>query len=305
MPFPRLVPVLATIATMAALLPLGAADTVPPNPAMHAGAGTTPVADGQTTHSWELPALTVRGERWGLREQDLVGSYEQPRWSTRRRFTETRAYVIPEGQFEFEYWLTIKDHARGDKDGDHTVQQQYEVEMGLPYRFQIDLYQSYEKEGTDGPNALSETKFEVRWALANWGVIWGNPTLYAEWAAVNNDADVAEFKLLLADDLAPAWIWAVNAVYEARVGGDLFHNYELTGALAYAVIDSKFSVGVETKFAWEDTKDDRGNFANEILLGPSIQYRPVPQMHIDLAVMPGLTDESPVTKTVMIAGWEF
>ena len=78
-----------------------------------------------------------------------------------------------------------------------------------------------------------------------------------------------------------------------------------TGAIAYGLIDSKLSVGLETKFAWEDVAADRGNYANEILLGPSIQVRPLPQMHIDLAVMAGLTDESPITKTVMIAGWEF
>jgi hypothetical protein len=301
---------LSPLLVAVALLPLGAADTVPPNPALHAGpADQTASGESTNTHSWEMPALTVQGQRPELREQELIGSYGQPRWTARRRFTETRAYVVPEGQIEFEYWLTIEDHARGDSKGDRTVKQQYEVEMGLPYRFQIDLYQTYEKsypqEGADGPNELSETKFEVRWALADWDVIWGNPTLYGEWATVSGDADVAEFKLLLADDLAPRWIWAFNAVYEFAVGGDLFRNYEVTGGLAYELVDSKFSLGLEAKAAWEDTKEDRGNYENEIIVGPSIQYRPQPQMHIDLAVMAGLTDESPVTKTVMIAGWEF
>jgi hypothetical protein len=252
-----------------------------------------------------MPALTVEGSRSAWREQDLVGSYGQPRWSARRRFTETRAYVRPEGQIEFEYWLTIKDRKRGDKDGEHKVTQQYELEIGLPYRFQLDLYQAYEKEGSEGSNELSETKFEVRWALADWDVIWANPTLYAEWVAVNNGYDVAEFKLLLADDLADGWIWAVNGVYEAETGGEKFINRELTAGIAYGLIDSKLSIGLETKWAWEDVEADRGNYEREALLGPSIQVRPLPQMHIDLAVMAGLTDDSPVTKTVMIAGWEF
>lgn len=297
---------LLVLAATAASLPLSAADSVPPNPAQHVGNGKNASGESTSTvHSWEMPAITVEGQRSQLREQDLIGSYEQPRWTARRRFTETRVYVIPEGQIEFEYWLTIKDRKRGDKDGEHKITQQYELEIGLPYRFQLDLYQAYEKEGSDGDNALAETKFEVRWALADWDAIWANPTLYAEWVAVSGGHDVAEFKLLLADDLAPGWVWAVNGVFEAETGGEKFRNYEVTGAVAYSVIDSKLSVGLETKFAWEDVAADRGNYANEILLGPSIQIRPLPQMHIDLAVMAGLTDESPVTKTVMIAGWEF
>jgi len=43
----------------------------------------------------------------------------------------------------------------------------------------------------------------------------------------------------------------------------------------------------------------------DFLVVPSIHYRLLPQMHIDLAVMAGLTDESPRRKTVAIADWEF
>ncbi|MDA1192303.1 MAG: hypothetical protein O3A46_11555 [Candidatus Poribacteria bacterium] len=55
--------------------------------------------------SWELPAVVVAGERSELREEDRIGTYEQPRWSASRRFGRTRVYVRPEGQFEFEYWF--------------------------------------------------------------------------------------------------------------------------------------------------------------------------------------------------------
>jgi len=183
--------------------------------------------------------------------------------------------------------------------------QQYEIGIGLPNRFQLDLYQAYEKEGGEGANALAETKAEVRWALADWGKIWANPTLYAEWAIVSGGPDVAEFKLLLADDLAPRWVWAANLVYETEVGGDKTHTYEITGGIGRTMVDEVFSLGLQAKVAWEDTEADRGDFENEILVGPSIQYRPLPQMRIDLAFMAGLTDDSPRSKTVAIAGWEF
>lgn len=302
----HLVPVL--LATAVAL-PLGAEDSIPPNPALHAGGNKTPSGESRAVNSWEMPAITVQGQRPDLKEQELIGSYGQPRWTARRRFTETRAYVVPEGQIQFEYWLTVKDHARNDKDGATKLTQQYELEIGLPYRFQLDLYQAwekkYEKNTSDEANTLSKTKFELRWALADWDEIWANPTLYAEWANVNGGSDAVEFKLLLADDLVSHWVWAVNAVYEFEVGGDLARNYEITGGVAYAIKDSVFSLGLEAKAGWENTKADRSDYENEIIVGPSIQYRPLPQMHIDLAVMVGVTQESPVTKTVMIAGWEF
>lgn len=45
-------------------------------------------------------------------EDDLVGSYGQPRWSATRRFAEVRMYVIPEGKLDFEYWLFIDTPSR-------------------------------------------------------------------------------------------------------------------------------------------------------------------------------------------------
>lgn len=54
-----------------------------------------------------------------------------------------------------------------------------------------------------------------------------------------------------------------------------------------------------------DEKTDRGNYANEVLLGPSLQFRPVPNAHIDIAPLFGLTDESPDAKVTLLFGWEF
>jgi len=296
------------VATLASLSLIGAISAEDmPNPALQAPRATAS-GESKQVHSWEMEAITVSGAPGSdLREEDRIGTYGQPRWTARRLWTETRGYVVPEGQIEFEYWLTIKDRAREDKTGDRPAQikQQYEVEMGLPHRFQVDLYQTFEKEGHQGANAVSETKFEVRWALANWGVIWGNPTLYEEWAIVSGGYDVFETKLLLCDELASGWHWGTNFVFEAETGGENYRNYEMTNAISHTIVDEKFCVGLEDKFAFEDVEDNRGDYAKEILVGPMMQYRPLPQVHIDLTVMAGLTDESPVSKTNMVAGWEF
>src|SRR5262245_5124989 len=53
-------------------------------------------------HSWELPAITVPGEPLPeFRDEERVGAYGQPRWTTKRPFANTRVYVLPEGQMEF------------------------------------------------------------------------------------------------------------------------------------------------------------------------------------------------------------
>lgn len=298
----RLVPIIFILA--AALR----AEDVQSNPALQqAGAhGDGSLEYERIPPSWAAPVITVEGYRPnGLREEDRIGSYGQPRWTARRRFAETRVYVVPEGKIEFEYWLIVQDHKKGEPQGDATVKQVYEVEMGLPYRFQLDLYQVWEKEGSTGANELAETKFEVRWALADWGVIPSNPTLYAEWVSVNAGFDHAEGKLLLGDEFGPRWHWGTNFVWEEELGGERERSLEMTNAISYTLFDSRFSFGVEDKFAWIDTEVDRGNYAKEVLFGPTIQVLPLPQMHINLSQLYGLTNESPETKTVAVFGWEF
>lgn len=253
--------------------------------------------------TFERPAVVVEGqEPSGLREEDRIGAYRQPRWTSHRRFGETRVYVRPEGEVEFEYWLLPEFSAEG---GPAEITSQYELEFGLPNRFQLDLYVVSHQTGNDGPSVFDEKKFEVRYALADWGVIWGNPTIYLEWAAKDMSPDAVEAKLLLGDELAPRWHWGSNLVYEVETGGDREHNYEWTGGISYTVEDEKLSIGAEFKAAMADTRQDRGNFEEQLLVGPSLQYRPSPRSHIDLAPLFGVTDDSPDAKIYLIFGYEF
>ncbi len=287
-----------------------AADSTTPPLAGGRPADATASGEGRTTHSWEMPALQVEGGAATVRESDRIGGYGQPRWSARRLFTETRTYVIPEGQIEFEYWFTAQDRKRGDPEGESKVVQMYEVEIGLPYRFQLDLYQKYVKEDNDGESALDSTKFEVRWAFANWDVLWANPTAYIEWTQANGDYDLVEGKLLFTDEITDRLRWGANLVWEEKTGGDRERSQEITGGVSYGVIDSRLALGVETKFGFVNTidkggTDERTPYEREFLAGPALQWRPLPQMHIDVAVLAGLTDDAPRTKTTVIAGWEF
>ncbi|MBA3937643.1 MAG: hypothetical protein H0X38_09280 [Planctomycetes bacterium] len=270
-------------------------------------------------HSWELPALTIQGApRSDLRDDDLVGSYGQPRWSTSRRFTEVRTYVIPAGQFDFEYWLFISQPTKREKDDAAAagqpkpkaeVKQQYEAEMGLGYRFQLDLYQVYVKDGSNGDNALDATKFEIRWAFADWGRIWGNPTAYVEWEQAAHGADSAEVKLLLSDDITTRWAWATNLVAKRKTGDNRALSAEWNSAIAYSAIDQKLSIGAELALAQvselEDAAGSHRIHHYEAAVGPSIRFTPIPQAHIIVSQLVGLNSNTSAAKTVAILGWEF
>ncbi|HTL52033.1 MAG TPA: hypothetical protein VL860_05585 [Planctomycetota bacterium] len=293
-----ILPMLVAICTIAVL---PAEDQI--NPAQRGGGGDSTPSGGDHLPSYEMPAVVVPGRaKSELREEDPIGGYSQPRWTARRRFGETRVYVVPEGDFEFEYWL-VPEAPRHH--GRHEIKTQYEAEMGLPYRFQLDIYLVSHQDGNDGAMAFDEQKFEGRWAIANWGVIPGNPTFYLEWAAINAEPDHLEGKLLLADEFGTGWHWGVNFVLESQMGRHHELGHEVTLGLSKTIIDERFSVGAEAKFAWVNDNTDRSHYVAETLVGPSIQFRPMRNMHINLTGLLGTTKFSPESKAVIVIGWEF
>ena len=92
---------------------------------------------------------------------------------------------------------------------------------------------------------------------------------------------------------------------ECQTGGDLAREYQFCSGLSYAVRDYKLALGGECKAAFTDTKEDRGNFEDSIVLGPSLQYRPFPQMTMNFAPLFGVTSDSPTAQVWFNTGWEF
>jgi len=252
-------------------------------------------------HTWEMPPITVEGKA-PLFEEDLIGDYGQPRWTAHRRFGETRVYVIPKGMVEFEYWL----RPTFQKDGEPTKWRSlYEVEFGLPGRFQLDLYAVANKVGDDGDFAIDTQQVEVRWALADWGKIWGNPTLYAEWKQ-ESGPDTGELKLLLGGHIVSGWHWGSNFVWEQNTGDAKERSLEWTTGWSYSARDAKVGVGLETQLALVSELDHaiRGMSSKELLIGPSIQFRFIPQMHLDSAPLFGASKNAPRSKWFIVFGWE-
>ncbi|MBK7643027.1 MAG: hypothetical protein IPJ19_08240 [Planctomycetes bacterium] len=265
------------------------------------------IANPADTHkqpqSGQMPEETFVTSRSvsDLREEDRIGPYGQPEWTAHRRFPFTRTYVRPPGTFSFEYWVrpTIPR-----KKGQTSTITQYEFEMGLPGRWQIDLYLNENKEGKDGGMA-SENAFEVRYALADWGKLWGNPTLYAEYVSRDTQVDKAEWKLLLGDELAPSWHWGTNLYLERELGGGGENDYGLTAGLSKTLDDQRFSLGAELKTEFIDTSATRGTYDHVLLVGPSLQYRPTTHLHLDFAPLIGIGPDSPAMQALFVLGYEF
>jgi len=251
--------------------------------------------------TWEMPPTIVRAFREGmLREEDRIGSYGQPRWTAKRLFPTTRVYVVPEGKLELEHWTRVKV----PKEGQSTVETQYEVEIGLPHRFQIDLYYVTSKTGSEGELDVAEQKYEVRYALADWGELWMNPTLYLEYVSRDAEADVVEYKLLLGDELAEGWHFGTNLVLEHELDGSGENVYELTAGLSHTIVDEKLSLGAELKGELVDVHADRGEYEESLEIGPSVQWRPLPQMHIDFAPLVGIGSDARAADIYFVLGWE-
>lgn len=140
------------------------------------GVANLPAATPETGFDGRGPVLRLPTVTTVGRSEDLIGPYHQPRWSARGRFSsETDVYVLPPWTFyaDLDYQLTVPREGRAT----HLFTQ--ELELGLPYRFQIAYENNFEVIGRRAQTTVQT--IEARWAPANWGKIPLNPTLFAEY----------------------------------------------------------------------------------------------------------------------------
>jgi hypothetical protein len=234
-------------------------------------------AETQSTDAESQGGTVVIGEReWA--EDRRSGAYRQPAWTDRRRFPGTRVYVAPPGSFTFEFWLENRTPFDGDPVRWRTL---YEVAVGLGHRLQLDFYMRTEQLGLDVMRVESE-RIELRWALADWGSIWGNPTIYLEWIRKTKGPMKGEVKVLLGDSITSRLYWGANVLYERELwGDDQTQEYGATGGLSYSLIENKLSLGGEFRLKFLDVRRSRPAPTEiELLAGPTMMWRPVPQAHL-------------------------
>jgi len=304
-----------SLAALALCCPVLAAAQAPvPQPAAEAARKKTKAPSSQPwrQRSFEAPPLyqtTVHGQPVPHDDQ-LIGDYAQPRWAARRRFPTTRVYVRPRGSLGVEYWLESKFNLRDS--AEQRYRSQYEFEMGLGHRLQLDFYLTTEQQGFSGPLLLASEKLELRYALADWGVLPANPTIYLEWVHQHEGPQKLECKLLFGGQLVPRLFWGANLVYEQELAGEYEKELALTAAIARTVVDERFSVGIEVKGEMVDKEGDAFPASHEVLAGPSLQWIPVPAVHLDLVLLFGFESERgsdgrstvPLAEPMLVIGYE-
>ena len=245
------------------------------------------------------PPVREQAAEGQLNEEMPVGDNQQPEWTTRRRFATTRVYVSPPWEVELETWWNGRFPREGRSE--HLFQE--EVTVGLPYRFQFDVYENM----TDLPHESFQRQgeaFEVRWAFADWGKIPLNPTIYTEWKSNERDPNAYEVILLFAEELAPRWHWAMNVFWEQEDSGTRATELGWSQAISYALIDQKLSAGIEMQFEHTTEKGSRSDPEIEFLVGPSLQWRPTPRTHLDLVPLIGTTSDAPRVEAFVVFGIE-
>ena len=258
---------------------------------------TPPAAEPSfPVHTWELPALDVVGEeregsekKTSLKEDERIGDYAQPRWAAHRRFPTTRVYVMPKGEVEFEYWMRYTAPIRNLDDG-REIRSFYEFGFGLGHRLQLDVYLVTQQAGHSAIEMKRE-QLEVRYALADYGKIWGNPTFYLEWQHRSGENDRLEPKILIGGAIAPRWHGGLNLVLERELGGNQENEWNLTGGVSYTAVDDVFHTGVELYAEVHDTMGKRfewGGSEQLFLGGPSFMVSPIPPFRVLLAPLFGV-----------------
>lgn len=240
-------------------------------------------------------------------DRQLVGPYNQPVWTTQRPWTTTRIYVLPPGQAQLEQWVRPTWPMRGLPDFRFLE----EFAIGLPGRFQLDIYERWNVEPTpnDTQRANHEgVQLELRYALADWGVLPLNPTLYVEWVdrgGRQNKPNVYETKLLLGDELLPFVYYATNLNLEQETGGFRTTELSWSHALSWTVIERRLLAGTEMVFSSVTDRTDRVHAQLSMTIGPSIQYRPTNRTFIDVVSLFGTTSQSPKAQMYVVFGYQF
>ena len=249
------------------------------------------------------PEVRVVKESGALDEEAPVGPYQQPEWTTQRRFPTTRVYLQQTpGSVGVEQWVKAQ-FPRGEAPN-YLFQE--EVEIGLPHRFQFDMYENWLRD-TTGKFRHDSVATELRWAFADWGKIPLNPTIYTEWTFRDHalGADRYEIKLLFGEEIAPRWHWGMNLIYEQEVGATRTTEYAVSQGISYTLLDEKLSIGFEMKIESETENEHRSPAPIEADLGPSLQWRPTRNMHVDLVPLFGVTTDSPRIEAWLVVGFDF
>src|SRR5436309_2343215 len=259
-------------------------------------------------------------------EDEAGTAYGAPRSFSRSRFSNlTNAYVLPPWAFYFGEIYEGDAFRHGPPD--HLFTQ--EIEMGLPYRFGVAAETTFEQ--FNGGGGDSTVSIEGRYALADWGKIPLNPTLFAEYkfgvGPIRHEErpppagggeeeeeggppqvpDAYEFRLLLAQEFGGRFEWAMYWFFEKENTDDRVREWGFSQAVMTPVLlpNERLKVGLEMEYKNFTTKDTRGDPLNSFVIGPSVAWKPTASTRLDVSPLFGCTDDSPVVDVFVVFSWLF
>ena len=217
--------------------------------------------------------------------EEVPSAYGAPPEFSRSRFSNAvNAYVLPPWAFFFGELFEGQGFRHGPPDYLFTQ----EIEMGLPWRFNVAAEAQFERfNGGGGARSVS---LEARWALADWNKIPLNPTLFAEYkfgvGTIRHEEvlppmgeggggeeeeeeeggppkvpDAYEFRLLLAQEFGGRFEWAMNWFFEKENTGDRGREWGFSQALMTPILlpNERLKIGVEMLYKNLTVKDTRGD----------------------------------------------
>jgi hypothetical protein len=264
----------------------------------------------------DTDAVVVTGD-------DIGSAYGAPGGFSRTRFAPlTTAYVLP--PWTFYVGEIYEGDALRHGPPDHLFTQ--EVEMGLPYRFGIAAEAGFERfNGGGGPSTVS---IEGRYALADWGKIPLNPTLFVEYkfgvGPIRHEEgppppadegeeeggppqrpDAYEVRLLLAEEFGGRFEWALNGFFEKENTGDRGREWGFAQSVVTPILlpREQLKVGVEMQYKNFTVKDTRGDPTHSFVVGPTVAFRTTKNTRLDVSTLFGCTDESPRAEVFAVFSW--
>jgi hypothetical protein len=282
------------------------------------------------SHSVFAQEVTLREEREVvITGEEVPSAYGAPPGLSRSRFSNTtQAYVLPPWSFFFGELFEGQGFRHGPPDYLFTQ----EIEMGLPYRFNVAAESQFER--FNGGGGAQTVSLEARWALADWNKIPLNPTLFAEYkfgvGTIRHEEvppppggggeeeeeeeggppkvpDAYEVRLLLAQEFFGRVEWAMNWFFEKENTGDRGREWGFSQAAMTPVLlpAERLKVGIEMQYKNVTTKDTRGDPLNSFVIGPSVAWKPTAHTRLDISPLFGCTDDSPVADVFVAFSWLF
>jgi hypothetical protein len=325
----------AQVAASASTTGNPAQNTAPPAPRLSA-VQTASNSETTTTRKTETAVFEVPMVITG---DELPGAYGAPGAFSRSRFSPiTNGYVLPPGEV-FAALIYQGDFDSRDPADNRFTQ---EIEVGLPYRFGAAI--ENQQEFFDGDAVNASFSIEGRWALADWGKIPLNPTLFAEYKFGTgrilheevpeeemmddenvdpdeeemmmreeearmraNRPDAYEFRLLLSEEIVKGVEWAFNAFLENETSGDRGREWGFAQSIQTPIFlpRERLKVGLEMQYKNFTVKDTRGDPISSFVIGPSFAYKPTARMRFDVAPLFGVTKDSPDVQFFAVFSYAF